>query len=119
MADSPAPLPPELVREVLSLSTSHGEPRPETMVYVATTRSAAEALVRRLPPDVHIPPEDEPMWLIQLRGHFVARRGPSSQPPATGTVMHLLVHRATPHVRAISIGDQAVDLRRLGTPGLA
>jgi len=119
MADPPEPLSPELVRMVLNLSTSHGEPRPETMLYVATTRGAAETLVRGLPPQVSIPVDSEPVWLIQLRGHFVARRGPMCQPPATGTVMHLIVHRATPHVRAVSIGGRAVDLRRLGTPGLA
>jgi hypothetical protein len=118
--DQPAPLPDSTIEDIIGLAFSLGEPRPEGLAYVLTTERQALQLALGYVP---VPPDraglDDAVYLVSLQGRFTAPHTPLSKPRRTGSFLRLIIDGSTYQRRGLSIGDEPLDLRTLGSVLLA
>jgi hypothetical protein len=82
----------KLLDRAESLAWWLGEPDPENITAVPTTRDAANKLARAgVTIDATGQPDTTGVYLVQATGHFTSRRAPPGVPSPSGSALHFNV----------------------------
>lgn len=107
----------DIKTHALAFASLNGDPTPDSLNYVVTTRDAAmQVLKANSPTNNGTAAADTPAVLVVLTGHFTgyAASVPMGGEPPTGTELDILYNATTGDGIGWQLGDQAVDISSLG-----